>query len=236
MGISSTATLASLCVDGHGRLPAPRSDNMVQLHIFLTTLNLSAVEDSYEWSVTGTPVSPVSHYSTSQVYKALREQEPDVPWAQCVWIKEGIPRQSFLTWLFVLNRSPTRDRLAGWGLQTDTACLLCNQAAESRDHIFYLCPYSWEIWKEIARRCQLLPLRQWNQTLLQMQSLQGGKIKKRLILIGWQSTTYWIWQERNKRLHTQQYRSPEVVTKLITRQITDLFLSYRFNQLSSGVF
>ena len=187
MGISLKTTVADLFVDGNWRLPPPRSESMLQLHIFFTTLGLTETEDRYEWIVND---KPSSRYSTSEIYRKLRDREETVPWASIVWIGRGIPRHNFLTWLFVLNRCPTRDRLIGWGLQTDGACLLCNQAAESRDHLFYLCPYSWGIWVEISRRCHLQPLRNWDQTLLSMQTLQGNKTAKKLTLLCWQSTIY----------------------------------------------
>ncbi|CAF1698374.1 unnamed protein product [Brassica napus] len=55
------------------------------------------------------------------VYANLRVQGPAVTWCNIVWNKGGIPRHSFLTWLFVLNRCPTRDRIIGWGLQTSSS-------------------------------------------------------------------------------------------------------------------
>ncbi|KAF2577788.1 hypothetical protein F2Q68_00006360 [Brassica cretica] len=145
---------------------------MVQLHIYFTSLTLTEEEDCYEWVVDD---KRSLKYSTSQVYRQLRGQEAQVPWDQCVWNAKGIPRHSFLTWLFVLNRCPTRDRLCSWGLQTDATCLLCNQAPESRDHLFYRCPFSWAVWEEVAMRCNLQPQRNWDQTMIQMQSLQDQR-------------------------------------------------------------
>lgn len=78
---------------------------------------------------------------------------PTVPWHQTVWNKGGIPRQSFLSWLLVLNRYPTRDKMIGWGLATSPLCLLCNVQAKSRDHLFFDCFYTWEILSSLARRC-----------------------------------------------------------------------------------
>lgn len=226
MGISSNTTLAQLYLDGNWLLPTPRTERMVELHAHITTVTLTTEADDYVWMVEG---KRSVRYNTGEVYRKLKGEETAVPWANCVWLSGGVPRHSFLTWLFVLNRCPTRDRLIAWGLQTDGACLLCNGTVESRDHLFFLCPYSWSICEEMARRCALQPTQNWNQTLIQMQSLAGNKVKKRLTLIAWQSTIYWIWQERNKRLHFQRYRPPDVLLRLITRQITDRISAYRFD-------
>lgn len=109
---------------------SPRSDNLVQLHIFFTTLVLTEAEDQYEWVVNN---KPSTRYNTNEIYRELRGSEAAVPWASIVWFGGGIPRHNFLTWLFVLNRCPTRDRIASWGLEMDGSCLFYNQAVESRD-------------------------------------------------------------------------------------------------------
>lgn len=90
--------------------------------------------DYYEWEIDG---RTYNRYSTGQIYDHLRIQGAYVPWFQTVWNKGGVPRHCFLSRLFVLNRCPTRDRILGWGLSTSPGCLLCNQASETRDHLFF---------------------------------------------------------------------------------------------------
>lgn len=51
------------------------------------------------------------------------DHAPTVPWFPLIWLKKGIPKHCSLAWLMQLNRSPTRDRLISWGLQTDPLCL-----------------------------------------------------------------------------------------------------------------
>lgn len=133
-GIGPSANLSDLCRNGVWLLPAPRSEEMLSLQIHLTTFQLTGEEDKYEWIIDGK--KEVS-YNTSKIYCKLMGEEQSVPWEKAVWIKGGILKQSFLTWLFVLNRCPTRDRLLNWGLNTDPSCLLCNLQPESRNHIFF---------------------------------------------------------------------------------------------------
>lgn len=110
------------------------------------------------------------------VYEKLRGSVATIPWEKAVWTVGGIPKHNFLTWLFVLNRSPTRDRMIHWGLQVDPSCLLCNAAAESRDHLFFNCSYSWMLWTELARRYNHQPDQDWSRGLLRMQAniLEGS--------------------------------------------------------------
>lgn len=64
-------------------------------------------------------------FETWKVYHYyLRGNIDTVNWAPAVWSSKSIPRQSFHSWLVVLDRNPTRDRLISWGLQVSHLCLL----------------------------------------------------------------------------------------------------------------
>lgn len=186
-GIPKNATLSDLLLDGQWSLPPARSEEFLQVQIYLTTLFITEEEDTYDWVLTD---SPTERYSTGEVYKILRDEGDEVSWVKVVWISGGVPKHSFLTWLFILNRCPTRDRLLQWGLQTDSVCLLCNGDAELRDHLLFFCPYSWDLWQTISNRCGLTPTRRWNDSVEQMQNLAGNKLRKRLTYIGWQALIY----------------------------------------------
>ena len=156
LGIRASATLEDLYQQDRWLLPHPRSKTQLNLHIFLSTISLTDGTDEYIWSPLG---SPLSTYSTGMIYNAIKHHEPAVPWSKIVWSSRGIPRHNFLTWLLVLNRCPTKDRMLNWGLQTDPACMLCNASAESRDHLFFQCPYSWNLWTALAERAHWSPSR-----------------------------------------------------------------------------
>ena len=232
LGVPDEATVSSLFRHDHWLLPHPRSEKQLQLHVFLTTVALSPEEDHYEWEVEG---KNSSLYSTGQVYNCLTTHGAVVPWENIIWITGGIPKHSFLCWLFILNRCPTRDRLLRWGLQTSPNCLLCNTSPESRDHLFFSCPFSWNLWSLLAIRAGLNPEQQWIRVTTQLQALNSRNWKGRLILLTWQCCIYWILQERNGRLHRNAFRSVDALLRMIDRQIRDRILSYRNNnpQLSS---
>ncbi|XP_013615239.1 PREDICTED: uncharacterized protein LOC106321526 [Brassica oleracea var. oleracea] len=156
LGIRASATLEDLYQQDRWLLPHPRSETQLNLHIFLSTISLTDGTDEYIWSPLG---SPLSTYSTGMIYNAIKHHEPAVPWSKIVWSSRGIPRHNFLTWLLVLNRCPTKDRMLNWGLQTDPACMLCNASAESRDHLFFQFPYSWNLWTALAERAHWSPSR-----------------------------------------------------------------------------
>lgn len=149
LGIPRIASLVDLNDDGNWLLPPARSDEWLQLQIYLTTVSLNQDQDYYEWILED---KPTKKYSTSDVYNKLRGDDQSVPWAKVIWNKGGIPRHSFLAWLFTLNRCPTCDRLLSWGLQSDSTCLLCDAADESRDHLLFECSFSWNMWSAVSSK------------------------------------------------------------------------------------
>ena len=53
--------------------------------------------------------------------------------------------------LAVRNRMSTMDIVALWCQGLDTTCVLCKSAAESRDHLFFECSFSTQVWEYIAK-------------------------------------------------------------------------------------
>ncbi|CAH2079181.1 unnamed protein product, partial [Thlaspi arvense] len=216
MGLSRSVLLSSLHCQGSWALAPARSEQQVNLQAYLSTLTLTEEENYYEWEI---DAKVIPRYSTGQVYGKLRGDIDHVPWEKVIWNIGGIPKHNFLAWLFVRDRSPTKDRLIGWGLAVDPTCLLCNLHGESRDHLFFDCDFSWMIWEKVARRCNLQPVRDWHGSLEQMQNLQGGKLAK------------------NGRLHSQIFRSSDNIAMifcssdniflLINRQIKNRIASFK---------
>ena len=45
------------------------------------------------------------------------------------------------------------DRLDAWEIEVNGLCKLCHQEHESRDHLFFYCPFSRHIWRNILLLC-----------------------------------------------------------------------------------
>lgn len=174
-GIPLNATVASLFRRGSWRLPPARSEQLLQILSFITTIQLTTEEDRYTWEING---NSMLRYDTGKVYHYLCADRANVQWAAAVWSSKSIPRQSFQSWLVVLDRNPTRDRLIHWGFQVSHLCLLCNASSESRNHLYMDCPFSYDLWSLIASKCQLQPLRHWSDLLNQMTALPPPKQNK----------------------------------------------------------
>ena len=156
------------------------------------------------------------------------QQKLEVPWKNLVRQKKGIPKFKTPTWLFILDRCTTRNRLISWGLQSDPTCLLCNSEPESRDHLFFCCDYSFSVWGTLARNLNLLlPSNSWNDTLEALINLNGDRHLRFLITLAWQASIYELWRERNNRLHRKVYRSSSAILSSIKAVIKNRISSFR---------
>ncbi|XP_056844021.1 uncharacterized protein LOC130496191 [Raphanus sativus] len=224
LGIPLHATVSSLLRNGVWLLPPARSDNQLQLLSFLTTVNLNDDADYFEWEIQG---NTTNRFSTADVYHYLCGSKATVQWASAIWAKKGIPRHDFHGWLVVLDRLPTRDRMLGWGLQVSPLCLLCNSSAESRSHLYMDCNFSYDLWCLAASRCNIQPYRSWTALLDQMMSLTSSRSSNLLTLLVWKSVMYWVWHERNQRLHVGAFRNTDSLFKTIDHQIRNRIQSFR---------
>lgn len=222
-GIPSTTMVASLYDQDHWLLPPARSENQLAIQVHLTIVTLIDEQDHYEWEVAG---KTSSRYSTGAVYTHLKGHVPLVSWSKLVWFSFGIPRHSFLTWLVMHNRCPTRDRLLQWGLEVDPKCLLCNSSNESRNHLFFDCSFGGIVWRSISDWCQLQFTTTWDALIDQLHAVRNRNLR-RLTLLAFQGTIYWIWHERNSRLHNQTFKTTDVIISTIDKQLRNRIQSFR---------
>lgn len=89
-------------------------------------------------------------FTSKETWKLSRVQQPQVDWYRGVWFQYNTPKFSFHTWIAIQNRLPTGDRIAQWNGGTMTMCNLCMTHPETRNHLFYQCPYSEEVWKDLT--------------------------------------------------------------------------------------
>ena len=133
-----------------------------------------------------------------------------------------------LTWMFVLDRCPTRNRLLAWGLQTDPLCLLCNLHPESRNHIFFCCSFSAGIWRNLASKLRFsITSDEWDDTLQALIRYTGDNRLRYLTLLAWQALIHELWRERNNRLHRSCYKSQEAILSTISSLIKNRLSSLR---------
>lgn len=84
-------------------------------------------------------------YTVRSGYFALAGDIPNVVWWKLCWCNDLFPRHGFIMWLALLDRLHTKSRLLGMHMINVDLCVLCQNEAETRDHIFLYCPCSCEV-------------------------------------------------------------------------------------------
>lgn len=216
------------CSSAGWLLPCPRSDQELQLHVFLTTIELpshSTSNDTHCWVVDG---KEYNSFSSAHTWEVLRPRAEKKHWSKVVWFKGCVPNHAFNMWIAQLNRLPTRVRLASWGLNITTLCCLCAVANETREHVLLSCVYSREIWKLILLR--LDPVRNlfssWAELLSWLR--QGSSAAPRTLRsVVAQAAIFHLWRQRNNVLHNQQSVPVITLFKAIDREVRNIILGRR---------
>ncbi|CAA7051277.1 unnamed protein product [Microthlaspi erraticum] len=204
-------------------LPPPRSEKQLNLQVFITTLIPSTSSDKTVWLVDEVIQDS---FSSRQVWECIREKKPMVPWVNLIWHKARVPRHAFSAWLFVLNRNPTLDRLSRWDCDIEKTCLLCGVADESRDHLFFSCPFSRQVWDETLMRLGFQsPPYLWDAVLQWMPMASSCTDKSLALLQAWQACIYEIWHERNRRFHLGVTFPARKIIRLVFSVVHDRALS-----------
>ena len=99
------------------------------------------VPDQYRWKLTQYGI-----YTSKSTYEACFVGSIKfTPWRK-VWRSWAPLRCKFFVWLAVKHRLWMADRLASRGMQHHPACLMCDQAQETTNHLLLLCVFTRQIW------------------------------------------------------------------------------------------
>ena len=159
-GLNVDAVVAEAFIDGTWWLRRSRSRNRVISLIReclpdAAPICSSEANDIYLWKPGNRVAS--SSFSTADTWAELHPQGEAVFWHRQVWFQGRIPKHAFITWAIARNRLGTRDRMRSWGLQVPATCILCNVADETRQHLFFDCSFSLEVWAFFCSRLNINP-------------------------------------------------------------------------------
>lgn len=158
-------------------------------------------------------------FDTNQTWHLTRVQQTKVQWYKGIWFSGSTPKYSVMTWIAAHNRLATGDRLLKWNAQANAQCILCNSAVETRDHLFFSCPFTETIWRSLTRKLlgqNYSPT--WSQVLELISTNQVSGVKKFLLRYVMQVSVHTLWLERNGRRHGTAQRPPSTLIKFIDKQ------------------
>ncbi|XP_039044681.1 uncharacterized protein LOC120184240 [Hibiscus syriacus] len=159
--------------------------------------------------------------SARWIWENIRNRCEKVCWHRLVWFPGHIPKLSLISWMAILDRLPTKDRLSRFGIIMDGGCGLCSSGLESRDHLFSDCVFAREVWTAILLACGLTraPL-SWSDSIhWLLLNLKGKSLLVLILKLAWTGFIYYIWEERNHRQFRGSHRSVGTVVSSIKESV-----------------
>ncbi|XP_024963365.1 uncharacterized protein LOC112503582 [Cynara cardunculus var. scolymus] len=191
-GFSTFTTVRDLLMSWEGVWPDDWSSRFAELHSSPLPLLIDSVRDRVLW---GEDRTSASNLTVSNVWALLEGSHPIVPWHKAVWLSGHIPKHAFCLWLACQRRLPTQDRMLWKDEPPDLECLLCRHCMDSHSHLFFQCSYAHEVLETISDS-----------------SRRPKSVKKKLALA---ASVFYIWQERNRRLFTEESHTTLQLIKVI---------------------
>ncbi|XP_009110780.2 uncharacterized protein LOC103836290 [Brassica rapa] len=166
-------------------------------------------------------------FSSKATWNLLRQRSPVVPWCNLVWFKEAVSRFSFVSWMTVLARLPTRDRLISWGMTVPAACTLCSSGLESHAHMFFNCTFSSAVWSHFAGWMFSTPPVSLDSviTIIDRPYIASCPGAATVIKLLAQVIVYCLWNERNHRIFRQVSSTEAAIISRVDRLMRDRLLS-----------
>lgn len=168
----------------------------------------------------------ISNYTVTMGYKWLLGEQHIYKWPNAIWARAILPRHSFVAWVFMNQKLPVLVRLARFSPQIyPVTCVMCGEAEEDQNHLFYTCSWSKQLWKETTSWWPSpLQLTSHQELLVSLRKLRGKKPWKQLTCAIYIAGIYHIWSARNQKKFRGKFIPPIAAYKLLKDQIVQRFL------------
>lgn len=219
LGIRKEATLEE-AVCSLRRRRSYRSAVLIEVERNLTAISAKLSNDKKDMCLWRGKSGYKPKFTTKETWLNLRPTSMQQVWTRGVWYPMATPRFAFIVWLAMQNRLSTMDRISVWDRGVDTTCVLCKLEAESRDHLFFKCVYSAQLWKSLVKG--MLGNTYSEDWGLIVQKVSNGGCDKKLLFClryAFHAAVYGIWRERNKVRHGESVLPVETIIKLTDKKV-----------------
>ncbi|KAL0724291.1 hypothetical protein Bca4012_038890 [Brassica carinata] len=129
-----------------------------------------------------------------------------------------------------LGSAVNGDRTQAWG--EIQQCRLCGEPQETRDHLFFACPYSYTVWTETTGSLLPRPSPDWSFTVTMLMSRRRSASVTCLLRLSFQAVVHSIWHERNSRKHNSNFRTAPQLTRMIDKIVRNRISSLRSRNMA----
>ncbi|XP_013595024.1 PREDICTED: uncharacterized protein LOC106303250 [Brassica oleracea var. oleracea] len=159
-------------------------------------------------------------FSMHDTWMLLHSQKERCSWSRSIWFSKATPKYAFVSWLAARNRLSTMDRIVQWEPGADTACMLCKRDLESRNHLFFECSFSSQLWEQLTKGILCGNYTNVWSSILETISDEGMERKKRFCLCyALQISLHTLWRERNRIKHEEKPIPIEAIIKMVDKSI-----------------
>ena len=219
LGIKREATIEDVCLSNRRRR-RHRTKTLNVIKMELSSVKEKPREDVEDVNLWKWRSGFKSTFLTQETWQMVWKTYVCCDWVKGVWFAMATPKYAFMFWLAMLDILSTMDRVALWNQSADTTCVLCKMAMESRNHLFFECSYSSQVWEYLS--LGILRSSYSNVWSIIVPLLcDGVRERKRSFCIryAFQSAIYTIWRERNKIKHREKVIPISILKKTIDKGI-----------------
>ncbi|KAJ6854078.1 uncharacterized protein M6B38_100930 [Iris pallida] len=192
--------LSTLIQNHHWRAANRPIGLMFRTEIEDIHIHMDGTTDRLEWAgiIDG-------KFLSRDVYEMTRRRGPVVEWAEVVWTSGVAVKMKLCIYKAIRNRLLTREQLARIGVEVaNMGCVLCGGGGiETRDHLFFVCAYSNQVWQHCRRKSGFTGGQNSELTVI-MEELMQIKDRRKDIFnsarIRLLSAVWHVWRERNRRI------------------------------------
>lgn len=149
-------------------------------------------------------------HSVDEGYRALTGTDRKEAWWKFVWDMQIRPRHSIITWLVLKNKLRLKSWLMNIGVLFDDTCSLCGIGVETRDHVFFECPFSQVgisgIHDSLQLNSKAILWQDWIAWCLNVTKGRSATARERRRVLN--AMIYELWSERNQRVFEKKASNP----------------------------
>ena len=170
-----------------------------------------------------------SLFSSGETWNLVRTQGEFKEWSKAVWFNQGVPRFSYITWMAVKDILATCSRMRSWG--QIQGCVFCGEPEESRDHLYFACPYTFTLWLEVTGTLLSNGASpDWTTTLQYLTARPHDYLSSILVRLVFQVSVYYIWIEKNELRHNHRTRAVGQLARIIDKVVRNRITSTRYHE------